>query len=107
MREPEANAPAPGVVSGCRPQCGACCIAPSIHQPFFGMPGGKPAGISCVHLSEKMSCTIFDDPRRPDVCSQFLAEPSICGNDRVEALRILQTLEVMSRPDNISSERLV
>jgi hypothetical protein len=71
------------------------------------MPEGKPAGVSCVHLLDDMSCNIFDDPRRPDVCSQFLAEPSICGNDRVEALRVLQALEVMSRPDNLSRESLV
>ncbi|HEY9032518.1 MAG TPA: YkgJ family cysteine cluster protein, partial [Pseudomonadales bacterium] len=26
----------------CRPGCGACCIAASLNQPFFGMPQGKP-----------------------------------------------------------------
>ncbi|HAI50813.1 MAG TPA: zinc/iron-chelating domain-containing protein, partial [Enterobacteriaceae bacterium] len=26
----------------CRPDCGACCIAPSISTPIPGMPHGKP-----------------------------------------------------------------
>jgi hypothetical protein len=25
----------------CRPQCGACCVAPSISSPIPGMPHGK------------------------------------------------------------------
>ncbi|MGU7695722.1 YkgJ family cysteine cluster protein, partial [Escherichia coli] len=27
----------------CRPDCGACCTAPSISSPIPGMPDGKPA----------------------------------------------------------------
>ncbi|WP_429347626.1 hypothetical protein [Paraburkholderia sp. Clong3] len=27
----------------CRPDCGACCIAPSISSPIPGMPNGKPS----------------------------------------------------------------
>ena len=49
----------------CRVGCGACCIAPSIETPFFGMPEGKPAGVRCVHLDEQNRCAIFGRPERP------------------------------------------
>ena len=50
----------------CRNHCGACCIAPSIAEPFYGMPAGKPAGVPCVHLDDDMRCMIFADARRPE-----------------------------------------
>jgi hypothetical protein len=77
----------------CRDGCGACCIAPSINQPFLGMPQGKPAGVRCVHLDDQMRCRIFNDPQRPPVCSQFQAESWVCGDNREQALHILQDLE--------------
>ncbi|MFP4017737.1 MAG: YkgJ family cysteine cluster protein [Bacteroidales bacterium] len=77
----------------CRPQCGACCIAPSISSPIPGMPNGKPAGVPCVNLTEDYLCGIFDDPMRPDVCNGFMAEPLLCGNNREEAMRNLANLE--------------
>lgn len=77
----------------CRVGCGACCIAPSISSSIPGMPNGKPAGIKCINLSEYNHCLIFDSPDRPDVCSQFKAEPSVCGASREEALKILTDLE--------------
>lgn len=80
----------------CRAGCGACCIAPSITRPFYGMPQGKPAGVRCVHLREDLSCGLFGDPRRPAACGQFEAEESVCGRDREEALDILQRLEVLT-----------
>ena len=46
----------------CRPNCGACCIAPSISSPIPGMPHGKPAGIPCVQLLPDMRCAIFGQP---------------------------------------------
>lgn len=82
----------------CRPGCGACCIAPSITRPFYGMPRGKPAGVRCVHLDDAMRCRLFGDPRRPAACAQFQAEESVCGRDRAEALDRLQRLEVVSLP---------
>ncbi|MEP4146778.1 MAG: YkgJ family cysteine cluster protein [Halioglobus sp.] len=82
----------------CRAQCGACCIAPSIHQGFYGMPNGKPAGVSCVHLNEQMGCHLFGDSRRPALCDDFKAEAAICGENREQALRILDDLEIMSQP---------
>jgi Fe-S-cluster containining protein len=82
----------------CRQTCGACCIAPSINQPFYGMPRGKPAGVRCVHLDESMRCRLFGNFRRPALCDAFVAEPSICGEEREHALVILAELEVLSSP---------
>ncbi|MEZ5000043.1 MAG: YkgJ family cysteine cluster protein [Bacteroidales bacterium] len=77
----------------CRKGCGACCIAPSISSPIPGMPGGKPAGVRCIHLDDNLMCAIFDHPDRPEVCRIFRAEPEICGESRDEALKILSDLE--------------
>ena len=82
----------------CRRNCGACCVAPAISQPFFGMPRGKPAGEACVHLDQDRRCRLFHDPRRPQCCSQFLAEPAVCGDSREQALRLLAALEESTRP---------
>ena len=82
----------------CRPGCGACCIAPSIAQPFYGMPAGKPAGVPCVHLDEAMACRLFGDPRRPGLCLAFTAEPAVCGDSRDQALALIEQLEVVSLP---------
>ncbi|MBT6351699.1 MAG: YkgJ family cysteine cluster protein [Halieaceae bacterium] len=82
----------------CRLNCGACCIAPSISIPFWGMPHGKPAGVACVHLSPEASCLLFDDPRRPAVCSSFQPEGAVCGRTREEALHLLGSLELRTAP---------
>ncbi len=82
----------------CREHCGACCVAPAISQPYYGMPHGKPAGERCVHLDRQSRCLLFDDPRRPRCCSQFVPEPSVCGADREQALVILAALEESTRP---------
>jgi uncharacterized protein len=85
----------------CRAGCGACCIAPSIARPFYGMPGGKPAGVPCVHLAENMSCELFGDPRRPALCDAFIAEPAVCGNSREAALVNITELEKRSEPGGV------
>lgn len=84
----------------CRTGCGACCIAPSIARPFYGMPEGKPAGVRCIHLDGQLRCRLFADPRRPALCDQFRAEPAVCGDTPEQALAILNQLEISSRPDN-------
>ncbi|MFO7862682.1 MAG: YkgJ family cysteine cluster protein [Salinivirgaceae bacterium] len=76
----------------CRPNCGACCIAPSISSPIPGMPNGKPAGVKCIHLDDNYGCKIFDSPLRPLVCAEFEAEEIICGKNRDEALKTLTQL---------------
>lgn len=85
----------------CRSGCGACCIAISIHQPFFGMPTGKPAGEPCVHLDTAMRCVLINDARRPALCDAFAADPEFCGDTRDQALERLAQLEVQSRPDPV------
>lgn len=80
----------------CRAECGACCIAPGISLPFYGMPGGKPPGVPCVHLTATLQCALFGDPRRPRVCETFLPEPAFCGTTREQALDIMASIEVQT-----------
>ena len=77
----------------CWERCGACCIYISISSPLPGMPDGKPAGVSCIHLTEDYKCAIYDSPERPRVCNSFAAEPLFCGNNASEARSILSSLE--------------
>jgi hypothetical protein len=76
----------------CREGCGACCIAISISSSIPGMPGGKPAGIRCIHLMKDYRCAIYDAAGKPKVCTDFKAEPEFCGSSRDEAMRILGSL---------------
>jgi hypothetical protein len=71
----------------CRPDCGACCIAPSISTL------GKPAGVVCTHLSADLRCTIFSRPERPACCSGLQPSTEMCGTSRDEALFWLAQLE--------------
>jgi len=79
---------------GCRPGCGACCIAPSITSAIPGMPEGKPAGLRCVQLDDDNLCRLFDDPRRPAVCAGFGFDPELCGSHREQALARTAALEL-------------
>lgn len=63
------------------------------------MPNGKPAGVPCVHLDSLMRCKLFNDPRRPALCSAFSAEPSVCGTTREQALTLQAILELQTLPD--------
>ena len=89
----------------CRPGCGACCIAPSIKRPYYGMPDGKAAGEACVHLDDGMRCLLYGDPRRPACCGSFDADPMFCGRDREQALLILGELEAVTRKEAPAVER--
>ena len=82
----------------CRPQCGACCIAPSITSPIPGMPNGKPAGVRCVQLTDDFQCRIFDAPERPNVCSSLPPHRDMCGSDAADAMMILTQLELDTQP---------
>lgn len=82
----------------CRPQCGACCTAPSIASPIPGMPNGKPAGVPCIQLDEALNCKIFDSPLRPKVCGALQPSIEMCGNSKEEAMSYLTHLEVMTAP---------
>jgi len=78
----------------CRPDCGACCIAPSISSPIPGMPRGKPAGVRCIQLDAFNRCRLFGLPERPEVCRSLRPEPSMCGTTRAQALELLVALEI-------------
>lgn len=82
----------------CRIGCGACCIAASFTQGFYGMPEGKKSGERCVHLDEQHLCKIFLDPRRPKACADFMPEVSVCGNSFEEAYEQLIKLEQLTSP---------
>ncbi|MBL9219163.1 MAG: YkgJ family cysteine cluster protein [Opitutaceae bacterium] len=82
----------------CRPNCGACCIAPSISSPIPGMPHGKPAGIPCVQLLPDMRCAIFGRPERPAVCASLRPTNEMCRTTREGALEYLTALELQTRP---------
>lgn len=77
----------------CREKCGACCIVPSISSRIPKMPGGKPGGIPCPHLTADYRCELFNSPERPKVCAGFQAEKLFCGNNRDEAIEILAQLQ--------------
>lgn len=84
----------------CRPDCGACCIAPSISSPIPGMPGGKPAGVRCVQLDDALRCRLFGKPERPAFCGGLQPSPEMCGDDRQAAIHWLTQLEISTRPDS-------
>ncbi|RMA80050.1 YkgJ family cysteine cluster protein [Umboniibacter marinipuniceus] len=81
----------------CRLGCGACCIAPSINTPIPGMPNGKAANVRCANLDDDNLCQLFGSPDRPALCEQFTATPENCGQSAVEAIKILSTLEELTR----------
>ena len=80
----------------CRPRCAACCIAPSISSPIPGMPNGKPAGVPCIQLDEKLNCKIFGQDSRPAVCASLKPSAEMCGDDREYAMVFLQRLEALT-----------
>lgn len=82
----------------CRPNCGACCIAPSINSSIPGMPHGKPAGVRCVQLTKDNRCAIFGQPERPPFCVGLQASVEMCGESREQALAWLTRLELVTAP---------
>lgn len=82
----------------CRPGCGACCVAPSLSSPVPGLPGGKPAGLPCPHLTPDYRCALYGLPERPAVCSSLGPEPGMCGSSREQALAYLARLEAETAP---------
>lgn len=82
----------------CRPDCGACCVAPSISTPIPDMPEGKPANTRCIQLSEQNRCLIFGSPLRPAVCGGLKAAYDMCGDTRHQAMTYLIHLEAVTAP---------
>jgi uncharacterized protein len=84
-------------MSECRPQCGACCIAPSI-SPCASLPQGKPSGVACPHLSDDIRCKLFGLPERPEVCTSLRPQPEMCGDSAAEAMATLIRWEQLTAP---------
>ena len=82
----------------CRPDCGACCIAPSISSPIPGMPQGKPANVRCVQLSDDNRCRLFGSSLRPNVCRSLKPSLEMCLTNRDEAMTWLIDLEALTAP---------
>ena len=80
----------------CRIGCGACCIAPSISSALPFHPFGKPAAVRCLHLGNENKCSIFLQPSRPLVCSDFHATEDACGSTKEEAMAILSEWEMLT-----------
>ena len=52
-------------------RCGTCCVAPDISTL------GKRLGESCPHLSEELTCSIYQE--RPPVCRGYRPD-EICAH---------------------------
>lgn len=83
-------------VLACRPDCGACCTAPSISSPIPGMPTGKPAGVRCIQLDAANRCRIFGRPERPAVCASLQPALDMCGGSQAHAMHYLSRLEQLT-----------
>ncbi|WP_196210411.1 YkgJ family cysteine cluster protein [Citrobacter sp. Res13-Sevr-PEB04-36] len=82
----------------CRPDCGACCTAPSISSPIPGMPEGKPANTPCVQLDESLRCKIFGSALRPKVCAGLQPSAEMCGQTTRQGMMYLIELEALTAP---------
>lgn len=82
----------------CRPNCGACCIVPSISSKTALLPEGKPAFTPCIHLDEAFRCQIFNHPDRPQVCASLMPSVEMCGESRGDAMAYLTWLEEATKP---------
>ena len=68
------------------------------------MPQGKPAGVRCVNLDEDNLCRVWGTAEYPEVCRRFPAMADTCGNDAVEAVRLLARLEEHTAPGEGASK---
>lgn len=78
--------------------CGVFCTEISISSPIPGMPGGKPAGLPCIHLNSNNLCNLFNSPTRPAVCSSFQYDIAICGKSANEARQLIRWYEKETSP---------
>jgi hypothetical protein len=63
------------------------------------MPGGKPAGVRCVQLTDEYLCAVHGTPAKPAVCDGLRPLPEMCGPDREFALAYLERLERETAPE--------
>ncbi|MDY0281622.1 MAG: hypothetical protein RBR35_13810 [Salinivirgaceae bacterium] len=80
----------------CRDGCACCCIYLSISSPMPLHPNGKKAGERCLHLTDDLKCSIYNDPRRPKVCDGYKPDPLFCGANPHEAKQILSELACLT-----------
>jgi hypothetical protein len=64
------------------------------------MPNGKPAGVACIQLDDKLRCRLFGRPERPAVCVSLRPSEEMCGVDRASAMDYLTRLERLTAPDS-------
>ncbi len=62
------------------------------------MPSGKPAGVRCVHLDERLRCRLFGKPERPAFCVSLRPSADMCGNNQTEALALIGRMEIATAP---------
>jgi hypothetical protein len=43
-------------------------------------------------------CMLFDDPRRPKVCSSYQPSKELCGQSRAEAIKLIRHWEKETTP---------
>jgi hypothetical protein len=63
------------------------------------MPGGKPAGVRCVQLTDDNRCLLFGLPERPTVCVSLRPSAEMCGQSNDEALLRLTLFEQATAPE--------
>lgn len=62
------------------------------------MPGGKPAGVRCVQLTDDNLCRLFGLPECPEVCVRLRPSAEMCGETTEHALAYLAELERATAP---------
>jgi hypothetical protein len=62
------------------------------------MPGGKPAGVRCIHLTGDNTCAIHGRDDYPPVCRNLRASEEMCAGSFDEAMAYLSQLETLTRP---------
>ena len=63
------------------------------------MPGGKPAGVRCVQLTDDNRCRLFGQPERPAFCVGLRPSAEMCGESAETALVYLEHLELLTKPN--------
>jgi hypothetical protein len=62
------------------------------------MPDGKPAGIPCIQLNADLTCALFGQASRPNVCSSLQPAVEMCGTSALHAIQWLAQLEQATLP---------
>ena len=63
------------------------------------MPGGKPAGVACVQLTQDKRCQLYGQASRPAACDHLQPAADICGESAAQAMALIAALEIATEPD--------